>query len=238
MEVWWNKISCCFHLHFIPPHLYSYPSLISKKTQGWSISVKLSSRNNDGISESFYYITGNCYRCLSIHQKHGNVLQYKESRCMLDYHPRNYHELCWSISVDEPLKTMFRVNGNGVSCPITGTFSFSYSRGHGLCNYPLSSLHQCAGKCHSHFIFYLFQTDKKFLRSFNCTLYHISLHSKVSDINRSKLAAHPGLECYYECVWYESCFYLMFALLSEMSGRESTHFPGYIISHDQMSEGT
>jgi len=89
---------------------------------------------------------GNCYRCLSIHQKHGNVLQYKESRCMLDYHPRNYHELCWSISVDEPLKTMFRVNGNGVPCPITGTFSFSYSRGHGLCNYPLSSLHQCADK--------------------------------------------------------------------------------------------
>jgi len=89
---------------------------------------------------------GNCFRCLSIHQKHANVLQYKESRCMLEYHSRNYHELCWSISVDEPLKTMFRVNGEGVPCPITGTFSFSYSRGHGLCSYPLSSLHQCADK--------------------------------------------------------------------------------------------
>ena len=105
---------------------------------------------------------------------------------MLDYHSRNYHELCWSISVDEPLKTMFRVNGNGVSCPITGTFSFSYSRGHGLCNYPLSSLHQCAGKCHPHLIFC--KTNRSF-RSVNCTMYHISLRSKVSDINRSMLCS-------------------------------------------------
>ena len=34
MKFWWNKMSCCFHLHFIPPNLYSYPSSISKKTQG------------------------------------------------------------------------------------------------------------------------------------------------------------------------------------------------------------
>ena len=33
---------------------------------------------------------GNCYRCLSIHQKHANVLQYKESRCLLHYNPRTY----------------------------------------------------------------------------------------------------------------------------------------------------
>ena len=38
--------------------------------------------------------------------------------------------------------------GDGVPCPIRGTFSFSYSRGHGLCSYPASSLHQCAGKYH------------------------------------------------------------------------------------------
>ena len=108
---------------------------------------------------------GDCVRCLSIYQKHDNVLQYKESKCMMD-HMRNYEDLCWSISVDEPLKTLFRVNGKGdnssillyftslilstvgagVACPITGTYSFSYSRGQGLCNYPLSSLHQCSGQ--------------------------------------------------------------------------------------------
>jgi len=89
---------------------------------------------------------GNCKRCLSIYQKHDNVLQYKESKCMME-HMRNYNELCRSISVDEPLKTLFRVTvGGGVACPITGTYSFTYSRGHGLCSYPLSSLHQCADK--------------------------------------------------------------------------------------------
>ena len=35
--------------------------------------------------------------------------------------------------------------GLAVACPITGTYSFSYSRGQGLCSYPLSSLHQCSG---------------------------------------------------------------------------------------------
>jgi len=87
---------------------------------------------------------GNCLRCLSIHQKHANVLQYKESKCITER--RNYKEICRSISVDEPLKSLFRVNASGVNCPIRGTYSFSYSRGHGLCSYPLSSLHQCSDK--------------------------------------------------------------------------------------------
>ena len=54
--------------------------------------------------------SGDCKRCVSIYEKHDNVLQYKESKCMMD-HMRNYNELCRSISVDEPLKTLFRVNG-------------------------------------------------------------------------------------------------------------------------------
>lgn len=87
---------------------------------------------------------GNCLRCLSIHQKHANVLQYKESKCITER--KNYKEICRSISVDEPLKSLFRVNASGVNCPIHGTYSFSYSRGHGLCSYPLSSLHQCSDK--------------------------------------------------------------------------------------------
>ena len=48
------------------------------------------------------FSAGDCVRCLSIYQKHDNVLQYKESKCMMD-HMRNYEDLCWSISVDEPL---------------------------------------------------------------------------------------------------------------------------------------
>jgi len=89
---------------------------------------------------------GDCLRCLSIHQKHHNVLQYKESKCMQDRDPRQYRDICRSISVDEPLTSLFRVNATGVECPVRGTYSFSYSRGHGLCEYPLSSLHQCSDR--------------------------------------------------------------------------------------------
>ena len=38
------------------------------------------------------------------------------------------------------------MNASGVNCPIHGTYSYSYSRGHGSCSYPLSSLHQCSDK--------------------------------------------------------------------------------------------
>ncbi|XP_023344916.1 uncharacterized protein LOC111714108 [Eurytemora carolleeae] len=81
-----------------------------------------------------------CYRCLSMYEKHANILQYKESRCVAD---RTHRQICHSISVDEPLKTLFRVRSAPELCPITGHFTFSYSRGHGECGYPLSSLSQC-----------------------------------------------------------------------------------------------
>jgi len=121
-----------------------------------SISINTSSMLHKGkcikqLKHSSQFIfrssqEGNCLKCLSIHQKHANVLQYKESLCMVDRSYRSYKEICRSISVDEPLKSLFRVNASGVNCPIHGTYSFSYSRGHGLCSYPLSSLHQCSDK--------------------------------------------------------------------------------------------
>ena len=69
---------------------------------------------------------GDCVRCLSIYQKHDNVLQYKESKCMMD-HMRNYEDLCWSISVDEPLKTLFRVNGKGDNSSYRCTLHLRFS---------------------------------------------------------------------------------------------------------------
>ena len=108
----------------------------------------------------FDSVEGGCLRCVSLHQKHPNVLQYKESRCVMppgcscrtglnrcvmesSRLARSYREICRTISVDEPLKSLFRVGGATVHCPLTGTFSLSYRRGGGLCSYPLSSLHQC-----------------------------------------------------------------------------------------------
>ena len=87
---------------------------------------------------------GPCHRCLSIHQKHDNVLQYKESKCIPPGTRKKSRDICHSISVDEPLKSLFRLTSQPEECPIRGSYSFSYSRGHGECRYPLSSLSQCS----------------------------------------------------------------------------------------------
>ena len=45
---------------------------------------------------------------------------------MQDRDPRQYRDICRSISVDEPLASLFRVDPTGVECPLRGTYSFSY----------------------------------------------------------------------------------------------------------------
>jgi len=84
----------------------------------------------------------NCYRCAVMHMKHPNVLQYKESLCEAER--RNPFDLCYSITADAPLKSLFRLDAKPTTCPIQGSFQFSYSRGHGVCNYPKSSISQCS----------------------------------------------------------------------------------------------
>lgn len=85
-----------------------------------------------------------CYRCAVMHQQHENVLQYKESFCESTPGRRGPMELCYTITADSPLKSMFRLDATPVKCPVHGTFQFSYSRGHGLCDYPKSSISQCS----------------------------------------------------------------------------------------------
>ncbi|KAF4519336.1 hypothetical protein B566_EDAN008258 [Ephemera danica] len=84
---------------------------------------------------------GQCYRCVVIHEKHPNVLQYKETYC----HGRSVElsSLCALITGDALLYSMFRVAASPVACPFRGSFSFSYNRGHGECAAPASSLQQC-----------------------------------------------------------------------------------------------
>lgn len=86
-----------------------------------------------------------CYRCAVMHIKHPNVLQYKESLC--EPSPpgrRGPFDLCYSITADSPLKSLYRLNATLSKCPIQGSFQFSYSRGHGVCDYPKSSISQCS----------------------------------------------------------------------------------------------
>jgi len=85
-----------------------------------------------------------CYRCSVMHQKHPNVLQYKESLCESSPGRRDQFEICYGITADSPLKSLYRLDAKPSSCPIQGSFQFSYSRGHGVCDYPKSSISQCS----------------------------------------------------------------------------------------------
>ncbi|XP_032510839.2 uncharacterized protein LOC116765493 isoform X2 [Danaus plexippus] len=81
-----------------------------------------------------------CYRCVVMHEKHINVLQYKETFC----HRRDaLPHLCSSITGDALLYSMFRESAEPVDCPLKGPFSFTYNRGHGDCKIPASSIESC-----------------------------------------------------------------------------------------------
>ncbi|CAH0727998.1 unnamed protein product, partial [Brenthis ino] len=81
-----------------------------------------------------------CYRCVVMHEKHINVLQYKETFC----HRRDaLPHLCSLITGDALLYSMFRENAEPVDCPLKGPFSFTYNRGHGDCKIPASSIESC-----------------------------------------------------------------------------------------------
>ncbi|KAI9551902.1 hypothetical protein GHT06_022237 [Daphnia sinensis] len=81
-----------------------------------------------------------CYRCLFIAQKHPNVLQYKESYC----EGRDTLEnLCSMIPGDAQQYSLFRRDATPVECPFRGSYTFTYSRGHGECRSPVSRLDSC-----------------------------------------------------------------------------------------------
>ncbi|KAF5298128.1 hypothetical protein FQA39_LY02552 [Lamprigera yunnana] len=81
-----------------------------------------------------------CYRCVVIHEKHENVLQYKETYC---YGKESLQTLCSSITGDALLYSMFRENAAPISCPFRGPFTFTYNRGSGECKSPVSSIDTC-----------------------------------------------------------------------------------------------
>lgn len=94
-----------------------------------------------------------------IHEKHINVLQYKESKCLVPskffgapsacfvpaycYGKETLPNLCGLITGDALLYSMFRENAAPVACPFRGPFSFTYNRGHGECRSPPSSIDTC-----------------------------------------------------------------------------------------------
>jgi len=88
-----------------------------------------------------------CSRCAVIYKKHHNVIQYKESLCVPSYRKKGILELCYRIGADTSLKSMFRLETEPWPCPIgqvDAAYQFSYAKGHGECNYPLSSMNMCS----------------------------------------------------------------------------------------------
>ncbi|XP_065222448.1 uncharacterized protein LOC135847000 [Planococcus citri] len=87
----------------------------------------------------------NCRRCVVIHEKHYNVLQYKETYCFPRDSKDSLDVLCEKITGDAPLYSMFRLDAKAITCPFKGgpPFTFTYNRGSGDCKTPVSKSDSC-----------------------------------------------------------------------------------------------
>ncbi|XP_071546084.1 LOW QUALITY PROTEIN: uncharacterized protein [Panulirus ornatus] len=81
-----------------------------------------------------------CFRCVVISEKHPNILQYKETLCEPS---RDLETLCSQITGDALLFSMFRRDAPPTPCPFKGPLTFSYTRGHGQCSFPFSTIDSC-----------------------------------------------------------------------------------------------
>ncbi|XP_046669907.1 uncharacterized protein LOC124360369 isoform X2 [Homalodisca vitripennis] len=82
-----------------------------------------------------------CYRCVVIHEKHPNVLQYKETYCVNKH--GGLDDLCMQITGDAPLFSMFRSDAAPTPCPFRPPFTFTYNRGSADCITPVSRADAC-----------------------------------------------------------------------------------------------
>lgn len=82
----------------------------------------------------------NCYRCLVVHQRHYNVLQYKETFCDTTGGLAN---VCDMLTGDSLLNSLFRLDAQPIPCPFPDSYTFTYARGHSECAYPLSTVDSC-----------------------------------------------------------------------------------------------
>ncbi|XP_066994092.2 uncharacterized protein [Anabrus simplex] len=88
-------------------------------------------------------LSDNCFRCVVIHEKHTNVLQYKETYCYDRF--ENLANMCNQITGDATLFSMFRSDAEPAQCPFKGgaPFTFTYNRGSGECVNPVSRVDSC-----------------------------------------------------------------------------------------------
>lgn len=118
--------------------------------QNSTISSRGVCREVDGDKFLIESESESCFRCVVIHERHRNVLQYKETYCSS---ANNLEEKCGEISGDAPLYSMFRLDTTPIPCPFKDSFTFSYSRGHGVCRNPVSTVDSCTDESHLFFKF-------------------------------------------------------------------------------------
>ncbi|KAG7212445.1 hypothetical protein KM043_012760 [Ampulex compressa] len=82
-----------------------------------------------------------CYRCIVMHEKHQNVLQYKETYCMSE--SRTLKSQCALLTSDASLISLFRTGAAPLPCPMKGPLEFTYSLGQGECISPPSRAEAC-----------------------------------------------------------------------------------------------
>ncbi|XP_029672408.1 uncharacterized protein LOC115241037 isoform X2 [Formica exsecta] len=89
------------------------------------------------------YSTENCYHCMIINGRHENVIQYREGPwCSAER--TSLEEMCGTITSDDMLYSMFRMNSKPIACPFSGSsFTFTYNRGYGECTMPISLAEKC-----------------------------------------------------------------------------------------------
>ncbi|CAG0880965.1 unnamed protein product [Cyprideis torosa] len=118
-----------------PPFWYGYGSEAENSSRWKGNKVSQMGVTVNGVSKE------GCFICVVFHQKHPNVIQYKESPCESSY--KTVDQLCREISGDAELYSMFRSNGT-IPCPFQGPFRFSYHTGNEeWCESPASSVESC-----------------------------------------------------------------------------------------------
>ncbi|XP_068986355.1 uncharacterized protein [Bombus flavifrons] len=84
-----------------------------------------------------------CYRCIVMHMKHPNVLQYKETYCITASPKPTLPFICSELRSDAILISLFRTGAAPMPCPFKGPLEFTYSHGEGECKSPLSAAETC-----------------------------------------------------------------------------------------------
>nr|XP_012139271.1 PREDICTED: uncharacterized protein LOC100884026 isoform X4 [Megachile rotundata] len=84
-----------------------------------------------------------CYRCIVMHMKHPNVLQYKETYCTDESPKPSLLSMCSKLTSDTILISLFRTGAAPMACPFKGPLEFTYSHGEGECKFPLSIAETC-----------------------------------------------------------------------------------------------